>query len=121
MDTEQALLRELASIEWRPGQIDAAFARLVNVAGWGVRLYRRLGRMLLRTPAYIAPSEFEGFGMPVTEALAAGLPTACSSILPFLEIAGDAAILVFIELHSAKAKSKGRPARAFSTGVRQPG
>jgi glycosyltransferase involved in cell wall biosynthesis len=41
--------------------------------------------------AYIAPSEFEGFGMPVIEALAAGIPTACSTIAPFDEIAGSAA------------------------------
>jgi glycosyltransferase involved in cell wall biosynthesis len=40
------------------------------------------------------PSEFEGFGLPVLEAMACGAPvvTSCVSSLP--EVAGDAAILV---------------------------
>jgi glycosyltransferase involved in cell wall biosynthesis len=45
-----------------------------------------------RAHAYIAPSEFEGFGMPLLEALAAGIPCACSGIPPFDEVAADAAI-----------------------------
>jgi glycosyltransferase involved in cell wall biosynthesis len=63
----------------------------VTFTGWIER--EALYRLFRQASAYIAPSEFEGFGMPVTEALAAGLPTACSSIPPFLEIAGDAATL----------------------------
>jgi glycosyltransferase involved in cell wall biosynthesis len=63
----------------------------VTFTGWIER--DTLYRLFRQACAYIAPSEFEGFGMPVTEALAAGLPTACSSIPPFLEIAGDAAML----------------------------
>ena len=35
---------------------------------------------------------FEGFGMPVLEALAAGIPVACSDIPPLREVAGDAAL-----------------------------
>jgi alpha-1,3-rhamnosyl/mannosyltransferase len=38
------------------------------------------------------PSRFEGFGMPVLEAMAAGVPTACSAIEPLSGIAGDAAV-----------------------------
>lgn len=41
---------------------------------------------------YVAPSIFEGFGMPIAEALAAGIPSACSDISPLNEIAGDAVI-----------------------------
>ncbi len=63
----------------------------VTFTGWIERC--ALYDLFRRASAYIAPSEFEGFGMPVSEALAAGLPTACSSIPPFLEIAGDAATL----------------------------
>ena len=40
----------------------------------------------------IAPSLFEGFGMPVLEALAAGIPTAVAAIPVFDEVAGDAAL-----------------------------
>jgi len=32
---------------------------------------------------------FEGFGMPVSEAMAAGVPVACSDIPPLREIGGD--------------------------------
>ncbi|MCU1232832.1 MAG: glycosyl transferase, group 1, partial [Candidatus Solibacter sp.] len=45
-----------------------------------------------RATAFLYPSLFEGFGLPVLEALAAGVPTACSSIQPLNEIAGDAAL-----------------------------
>jgi len=42
--------------------------------------------------AVFYPSMLEGFGLPVLEALAAGVPTACSNIQPVSGIAGDAAI-----------------------------
>ena len=42
--------------------------------------------------AFIYPSLFEGFGMPVLEAMAAGIPVACSDIRPLREIADGNAI-----------------------------
>jgi glycosyltransferase involved in cell wall biosynthesis len=42
----------------------------------------------------VQASRFEGFGMPVLEGLAHGIPTVCSDLPPFREIAGDAAIYV---------------------------
>ena len=42
--------------------------------------------------AFVYPSTFEGFGMPVLEALAAGLPAGCSRIEPMAGVAGDAAL-----------------------------
>lgn len=41
----------------------------------------------------VFPSLFEGFGMPVAEAMIAGCPVACSNSTSLPEIAGDAAIL----------------------------
>jgi glycosyltransferase involved in cell wall biosynthesis len=61
----------------------------VRFTGWIPR--EDLYLLYERADACIAPSEFEGFGMPLSEALAAGIPTACSTIEPFDEIAGDAA------------------------------
>jgi len=40
---------------------------------------------------FVFPSLYEGFGMPLLEAIACGLPCACSDIKVFREIAGEAA------------------------------
>jgi glycosyltransferase involved in cell wall biosynthesis len=45
-----------------------------------------------RAWAFVFPTLFEGFGLPVLEALAAGIPTACSAIEPVAGIAADAAL-----------------------------
>jgi alpha-1,3-rhamnosyl/mannosyltransferase len=50
-------------------------------------------RLYAGARAFIYPSTFEGFGMPVLEAMAAGIPVACSDIPPLREVAGDAALL----------------------------
>ncbi|HEY2845489.1 MAG TPA: glycosyltransferase family 1 protein [Bryobacteraceae bacterium] len=62
----------------------------VRVTGWVPR--DELYRLYQLARAFIYPSTFEGFGMPVLEALAAGIPTACSDIPPLREVAGDAAL-----------------------------
>jgi len=44
--------------------------------------------------ALIFPSLFEGFGMPVLEAMWCDCPVVCSNVTSLPEIAGDAALLV---------------------------
>jgi glycosyltransferase involved in cell wall biosynthesis len=62
----------------------------VQIAGWVPR--EQLYSLYARARAFVYPSLFEGFGMPVLEAMAAGVPVACSDIPPLREVAGDAAL-----------------------------
>ncbi|MBV8843762.1 MAG: glycosyltransferase family 4 protein [Bryobacterales bacterium] len=63
----------------------------VEITGWLPR--HELLDLFGRAWAFVYPSTFEGFGMPVLEALAAGIPSACSDIPALREVAGSAALL----------------------------
>ena len=45
------------------------------------------------TDAFVFPSLYEGFGLPVLEAMARGVPVACSNASSLSEVAGDAALM----------------------------
>jgi glycosyltransferase involved in cell wall biosynthesis len=64
----------------------------VKLTGWIPR--DELLQLYSRAQAFVYPSTFEGFGMPVLEAMAAGIPVACSDIPPLREVAGGAALFV---------------------------
>jgi glycosyltransferase involved in cell wall biosynthesis len=51
-----------------------------------------LARWLGSADALVFPSLYEGFGLPVLEAMAAGVPVICSGVTAVPEVAGDAAI-----------------------------
>jgi glycosyltransferase involved in cell wall biosynthesis len=42
--------------------------------------------------AFVLPSQVEGFGLPVIEAMIRGVPVACSNIPALVEVAGEAAL-----------------------------
>jgi Glycosyl transferases group 1/Glycosyltransferase Family 4 len=67
--------------------------------GLGVRVVDyvpddELPRLYRGASVFVFPSRFEGFGMPVVEAMASGTPVVCSSHPSLDEAAGDAAVRV---------------------------
>ncbi|MGA2722841.1 MAG: glycosyltransferase family 1 protein [Bryobacteraceae bacterium] len=62
----------------------------VEFPGWIPR--EDLYDLYARAWAFLYPSRFEGFGLPLLEALASGIPTACSEIEPLSSIAAGAAL-----------------------------
>lgn len=78
----EAVEREIAA---------SSAAEAMRVTGWIER--EELYELFTRAAMFIYPSTFEGFGMPILEALAAGVPAACSNIEPLAGIVGGAAVL----------------------------
>ena len=62
----------------------------VDFPGWIPRA--DLYDLFARAWAFVYPSRFEGFGMPVVEAMAAAVPTACSAIEPLTSVVAGAAL-----------------------------
>jgi glycosyltransferase involved in cell wall biosynthesis len=77
----EAIEREIAQSEAREA---------VEITGWIPR--EKLYALFTRAAMFVYPSTFEGFGMPILEAMAADVPTACSDVEPMRSIAGSAAL-----------------------------
>lgn len=56
--------------------------------------YDQLPGLLSHAIALVFPSLWEGFGLPVLEAMACGTPVICSNLASLPEVAGDAALLI---------------------------
>jgi glycosyltransferase involved in cell wall biosynthesis len=70
---------------------DCGASGFVSITGWIPA--ERLDALYRDASAFIFPSLFEGFGIPVVEALACGLPAAVSDVEPMRSHAADAALL----------------------------
>jgi glycosyltransferase involved in cell wall biosynthesis len=51
-----------------------------------------LSLLLSHAMIFVFPSLYEGFGLPVLEAMSNGIPTICSNVASLPEVAGDAAL-----------------------------
>ncbi len=73
--------------------VKLGLAESIRITGWIPR--DELYELYRKAHAFVYPSTFEGFGMLVLEALAAGVPTCCSDIPPLREVAGE--MVVFFD------------------------
>lgn len=59
----------------------------------GIVADERLIELYQQATLFVFPTLYEGFGLPVLEAMACGAPVLCSNVASLPEVAGDAAIL----------------------------
>lgn len=80
---------------WHGGALNARLAQLgARVRPLGYVPEEALPALYAAATAFVYPSLYEGFGLPVLEALSCGVPTITSAISSMPEVAGDAAVLV---------------------------
>ncbi|MCL4487634.1 MAG: glycosyltransferase family 4 protein [Chloroflexi bacterium] len=60
----------------------------------GVALDQEIPALMSGAELFVYPSSFEGFGLPVLEAMACGTPVITSNVTSLPEVAGDAAVMV---------------------------
>lgn len=81
---------------WKDGAIRAKIADLQksehNIICTGYVTEEEKSALYEKATICIQPSHYEGFGMPILEAMNYGKPVICSDIDVFHEVAGDAAI-----------------------------
>jgi glycosyltransferase involved in cell wall biosynthesis len=88
---------------WIAGPNDPRYTPVIEAISWdlGIKIkildyvpYRELPVLINHAIALIFPSLWEGFGLPILEAMACGTPVITSNTSSMPEVAGDAAILV---------------------------
>lgn len=87
----------LAGSDWdRADEIHAAAAKSTcadDIIFTGFLAEADLPMMYRGADAFIFPSLYEGFGLPVLEAMCCGVPVACANVSSIPEVTGDAGLL----------------------------
>ncbi|HVF03302.1 MAG TPA: glycosyltransferase family 1 protein [Frankiaceae bacterium] len=113
---------------WGGVDLDATAASLGlredRVVALGRTSDEDLAAVLSGAIALVAPSRAEGFGLPVVEAMAAGVPVVCSDAAALVEVTGGAAYTVpvddvvgFAEALGAVARDETERARLSAAGI----
>jgi alpha-1,3-rhamnosyl/mannosyltransferase len=84
-----------------PGAADGDVSRAIDGLGVRTRVHRfgwvarrDLDGLLRRAIGLVLPSRHEGYGLPVSEAMAIGCPVIASNVTALPEVVGDAGLLV---------------------------
>jgi len=83
---------------------EPALARELEAVGADLRGYvgkGELANLYRGAAALVLPSRYEGFGLPVLEAMACGTPVVASDDPALREVAGDAAVYAHVDLADA--------------------
>ena len=100
---------------------DAVGLRDGRVVALGRTSDEDLAAVLTGALALVAPSRAEGFGLPVVEAMAAGVPVVCSDAPALVEVTGGAALTVPVDDVVGFAEALGSVARDESVRTRLAG
>lgn len=78
--------------KWLPGLMRSRARQRILLTGYVSR--SALKHLYENALCLLFPSRYEGFGMPILEAMAAGIPIITSNLSAMAEVAGDAALTV---------------------------
>jgi len=65
-----------------------------DILHWGWKKIESLDVFYACADLFVLPSHYEGFGLPILEAMASGAPVICSNAASLPEVVGDAGVMV---------------------------